>query len=406
MNTLALPAIVRKIVQFTLLFTAASHLYAAEPIKIGMPLPLSGTSAQFCEPMSKGAQMLVDEINAKGGLLGRKIEIVLRDSKAKPDEAARIAREMILRDKVDFLVGTFTSGEGPAVSEVAKEAKVVFVALGPKTDKLTAPEALHPYVFRTAANTTTEGRVAASIVAKWKVKKIATIAPDFAYGRDSVAAFTAALKKLRPDIEIIDQQWPKINEADYSPFITAQMGKKPEAVFSTICCGNFTAFAKQATALGYFRLINNNYVNVAEGGSHESLLALNKEYPLGIVGNSGDAFYYKPTDPATGAAHKDFTDKVKKYLKTETPASWPISGYLGMLFLTEAIKKAGSTEALKVSAALKGLELTTPHGKMTMRAKDQQLTRGMVWGKASTSKDYPFPILDPIEFIPVDNLMD
>lgn len=396
----------KRIVQIATLFGFASIAQAAEPIKIGVPLPLSGTSAQFCEPMLKGAQMYADEVNAKGGLLGRKIEIVSRDSKAKPEEAVRVAREMIQRDKVDFLVGTFTSGEGPAVSEIAKEAKVLFIALGPKTDRLTAADTLHPYVFRTAANTTTEGRAAASIVAKWKVKRIATIAPDFAYGRDSVAAFTAALKKLRPDIEIVDQQWPKINEPDYSPFITAQMGKKPEAVFSTICCGNFTAFAKQATALGYFKLINNNYINVAEGGSHEALLALGKEYPLDIWGNSGDAFYYKPTDAATAAAHKEFTDKVKKYLKTDSPPSWVISGYLGMQFLTEAIKKANSTDALKVSEALKGLELTTPHGKMTMRAKDHQLTRGMVWGKSSSSKDYPFPVLNPIEFIPVDGLMD
>lgn len=408
MNQRLTPAIrtLTRIAQITTLLGFATLAQAGDTIKIGMPLPLSGTSAQFCEPMSKGAQMYADEINAKGGLLGKKIEIILRDSKAKPEEAVRVAREMITRDKVDFLVGTFTSGEGPAVSEIAKEAKVVFVALGPKTDRLTAPDALHPYVFRTAANTTTEGRAAASLVAKWKVKRIATMAPDFAYGRDSVAAFTAALKKLRPDMEIVDQQWPKINEGDYSPFITAQMGKKPEGVFSVICCGNYTAFAKQASALGYYKAINNNFLNVAEGGSQESLVALGKEYPLDTWGNAGDAFYYKPTDPATAAAHKEFTDKVKKYLKTETPPSWPISGYLGMQFLSEAIKKANSIDALKVSAALKGLELMTPHGKMTMRAKDQQLTRGMVWGKASASKEYPFPVLSPIEFIPVDGLMD
>ena len=398
-------------IQFAKLYILASCVFtlsvqAAEKIKIGVPLPISGTSAQFCIPMLKGVQMYADEINAKGGVLGRQIELISRDSKAKPEEAVRVTRELINNEKADFIVGTFTSGEGPAVSEIAKEAKVLFLALGPKTDRLTAPESLHPYVYRIAANTTTEGRAAASIVAKWKIKRIATIAPDFAYGRDGAAAFLAALKKLRPDIELVDQQWPKLNEADYSPFITAQMSKKPDAVYSVICCGNFTAFAKQATALGYFKLLNNNFMNVGEGGSHEALVALGAEYPRGIWGNAADAFYLIQKDSATVKAHADYTARVKVYLKDQNPPSWVISGYLGMQFLVEAIKKANSIDALKVGAALNDMELMTPLGKMTMRGKDHQLTRGLVWGQAVTSKDYPFPILSPVEYIDVRNLMD
>ncbi len=408
MNTSSLHSLSRGLVRVCIFACGILTLgaQAAEKIKIGVPLPLSGTSAQFCLPMLKGAQMYADELNAKGGLLGRQIELISRDSKAKPEEAVRVTRELITNEKVDFVVGTFTSGEGPAVSEIAKEAKVLFLALGPKTDRLTAPDALHPYVFRIAANTTTEGRAAASIVAKWKIKRIATIAPDFAYGRDGAAAFLAALKKLRPDIEVVDQQWPKLNEADYSPFITAQMSKKPDAVYSVICCGNFTAFAKQATALGYFKLLNNNFMNVGEGGSHEALLALGAEYPLGIWGNAPDAFYLIPKDVTTVKAHAEFTGKIKSYLKEPYPPSWTISGYLGMLFLSEAVKKANSFDPLKVGEALKGLELMTPLGKMTMRAKDHQLTRGLVWGKAISAKEYPFPILFPAEYIDATGLMD
>jgi branched-chain amino acid transport system substrate-binding protein len=375
-------------------------------IKVGIPLPTSGPSAQFCEPILKGAQMYVDEINAKGGVLGKKIELISRDSKAKPEEAVRVSRELITRENVDFLVGTFTSGEGPAVSEIAKEAKVVFLALGPKTDRLTSPEHLHPYVFRIAANTTTEGRAAAAIVARWKVKKIATIAPDFAYGRDAVAVFVATLKKLRPDMEIVDQRWPKLNEADYSPFITAQLSAKPEGVFSVICCGNLNAFAKQASGLGYFKAINNNYLNVAEGGSLEAMKSLGAEYPLGIWGNAPDAINAVWPDPVTNKAHSEFLAKAKTYLKETYPPSWTVSGYIGMHFLVEAIKKANSTEALKVSEALKDLELMTPLGKMTMRGKDHQLTRGLVWGKSATSKEYPFPILSPVEYIDAVPLME
>jgi branched-chain amino acid transport system substrate-binding protein len=384
----------------------AFNAQAADKIKVGVPLPLSGSAGQFGGPILQGAQMYVDDINAKGGVLGKKIELISRDSKAKPDEAVRVSRELIVRGKVDFLVGTFTSGEGPAVSEIAKEAKVVFLALGPKTDRLTAPDQLHPYVFRIAANTTTEGRAAAAIVARWKVKRIATIAPDFAYGKDGVAVFVAALKKLRPDIEIVDQQWPKLGEADYSPFITAQLSKKPDGVFSVICCGNFNSFVKQASGLGYFKSINNNYINVAEGGSIEAMHSLGAEYPLGIWGNAPDALNYVSPDAAVAKVHADFINRVKAYTKEAYPPSWVVTGYIGMSFLVEAIKKANSLDALKVSEALKGLELMTPLGKMTMRGKDHQLTRGMVWGKATMTKEYPFPILSPVEYIDPIPLME
>lgn len=392
---------------FAATFALAPAAQAQEKIRVGVPIVLSGAAAQFGEPILQGAQMYVDEVNAKGGVLGKKIELVARDTKARPDEAVRVARDLVVREKVNFLVGTFTSAEGPAVSEVAKELKTVFLALGPKTDQLTAPDKLHPYVFRIAANTTTEGRAAAKMMSEWKhVKRVATIAPDYAYGRDVVAVFNAALKKLRPDIQIVDGQWPKINEADHSPFITAQMGAKPDAVFSVICCGQFPSFSKQATALGYFKAINNNFIGVAEAGAIESLRALGKEYPLGIWGNAPDAANYIPNDAALVKMHAEFTAKVRVHTKMDPPPSWPITGYLGMQFLVEAIKKANSLDQTKVSTALLGLEQMTPLGKMTMRAKDHQLTRGLVWGKSVASKDPAMPMLWPIQYIDATPLMD
>src|SRR5574342_917827 len=212
---------------------------AQKPIKVGYPMILSGSGALFGEPALKGAQMYVEEINAKGGVLGRKIELIPRDTKGDANEAVRVSRELILKDNVDFLVGTLTSAEGPAVSVVAKENKIVFIAPIPKTDQLTAADKLHPYVFRVAANTTMEGRSAAEIVAKWPVTRIATIALDYAYGQDVTKAFVDHIKKIKPSVQIVDQQWPKLGEQDYNPFINAQMAKKPEAIVSAIWGGFF-----------------------------------------------------------------------------------------------------------------------------------------------------------------------
>src|SRR5512145_88058 len=186
---------------------------AQKSLRVGFPMILSGPGALFGEPALKGAQMYVEEINAKGGVLGRKIELVPRDTKGNADEAVRVSRELILKENVDFLVGTLTSAEGPAVSVVAKENKIVFIAPIPKTDQLTAPDKLHPYVFRVSANTTMEGRSAAEIVAKWPVKRVATISPDYAYGQDVTKSFVDHLKKIKPSVQIVDQQWPKLGEA-------------------------------------------------------------------------------------------------------------------------------------------------------------------------------------------------
>jgi branched-chain amino acid transport system substrate-binding protein len=380
---------------------AVSAARAQEPIRIGVPMILSGAGAQFGLPVLKGAQMYAEEINAKGGVLGRKFEIIPRDTKARPDEAVRVSRELVVRERVHFLLGTFTSAEGTAVSAIAKDLKVLFMAPVPATDRLTAPENLHPYVFRVAKNTTTEGRAAAEIMAKWPVKRVGTIAPDYAYGQDAAASFVEHIKKLRPDVQIVDQQWPKLNEPDYSAFVTAQTAAKPEAVLSVICCGNFDAFAKQARPLGYFEALKHHFIGLGEAGSVESLRSLGKDYPVGVWGNTYDAFNWDG-----GPAHQEWIARLKKYLGEEYPSTWPIQGYIAMQFLADAIKKAGGIDPLKVGEALKGMTIQSAQGPITIRAKDQQATRGMLWGQAVSDPNYPFPVLNPVMYIDPAKFMD
>jgi branched-chain amino acid transport system substrate-binding protein len=375
---------------------------AQKPIKVGYPMIMSGAGALFGEPAAKGAQMFVEELNAKGGVLGRKIDLIVRDTKGLPDEAVRVARELILKDNVDFLVGTLTSAEGPAVSVVAKENKVVFIAPIPKTDQLTAADKLHPYVFRVAATTTMEGRSAAEIIAKWPVKRIGTMSPDYAYGQDVTKAFVEHLKKIAPQMEIVDQQWPKLGEADYTPFINAQLAKKPDAVFSSLWGGHFVNFAKQAKPLGYFDALKYNFFDAGEGGCQETTSAMGADYPFGIWGNTYDAFYW----PDAPAAHKDFIARLSKFLKNEYPSSWAIQGYIGMQFLAEAIKKANSTESDKVARALLGLSVDTPVGKLTIREKDHQANRGQLYGKTTKDPKYPFAILKPVTYVDPTKFMD
>lgn len=168
---------------------------AEKPIVIGFPMWLSGGGGLFGQPSAKGAEMLVKEVNDAGGVLGRKIELLVRDCKGTPEEATRVSKELILKDNVDFLVGGLSASQGLAISEVAKQEKILYIAPISKAAEMCEPPRLHPYVFRAAANTNTEGRSAAVFMAKNPWKRIATIGPDYAYGQGVTKAFVDWIKR-------------------------------------------------------------------------------------------------------------------------------------------------------------------------------------------------------------------
>jgi branched-chain amino acid transport system substrate-binding protein len=371
---------------------------AADTIKIGFPIPLSGPGSVYGKPILAGAQMAVAEINAKGGLLGRQIELVPRDSKANADEAVRLARELIIKDDVNFLAGTLTSAEAPAVSTVAKENKIVFVAPTSKSTILTEAQHIHPYVFRVASNTDVEGLAGAGQMAHWKdIKTVGTIAPDYAYGRDSIAAFIAELKKVRPDIQIVDQQWPKFGEPDFTAFITAQMGKKPDAIYCSLFAGDFVTFVKEATPLGYFKAINNRMVDAAEVGTPDEAQALGNDYPYGIIANSYDPVLWNGAEPP---AHKTYIENLKKFTHAEYASGWSIVGYQSIYALAAGITKAGAATSEAVAKVLPGMSWETPVGERSFSTKSHETFAPEYYGEMVKDAAYPFAIIKDPELLP------
>jgi branched-chain amino acid transport system substrate-binding protein len=371
---------------------------AADTIKIGFPIPLSGFAAVYGKPILAGAQMAVAEINAKGGLLGRQIELLPRDSKANADEAVRISRELIIKDSVDFLAGTLTSAEAPAVSTVAKENKIVFVAPTSKSTILTDAQHIHPYIFRVASNTDVEGLAGASLMARWTdVKTVATIAPDYAYGRDSIAAFIAELKKVRPDIQIVDQQWPKLGEPDFTAFITAQMGKKADAIYCSLFAGDFVTFVKEATPLGYFKAINNRMVDAAEVGTPDEAQALGNDYPYGIIADAYDPVLWGGAEPP---AHKTYIENLKKFTHAEYASGWSIVGYQSIYALAAGITKAGAATSEAVAKVLPGMSWDTPVGERTFSVKSHETFAPEYWGEMTKEAAYPFAIIKSPDLLP------
>ena len=365
--------------------------YAKDPIKIGFPIPLSGPTAVYGEPVLKGAEMAVSEINAKGGVLGRQLELLSRDSKASADEAVRLARELIIKDDVDFLAGTLTSAEAPAVSTVAKENKIVFIAPTSKSTILTDAAHIHPYIFRIASNTDVEGLAGATEMAQFKdVKTVATIAPDYAYGHDSINAFIAALKKLRPDIQIVDSQWPKLGEPDFTAFITAQMSKKPDAVYCSLFAGDFVTYVKEATPRGLFKAVNNHFVDGGEVGTPDEAQALGADYPYGIIANAYDPVVWAGNEPPE---HKKFIEDLKAFTHAKYASGWSIVGYQAIYALAAGIKKAGDTKSDDVSKALAGLSFDTPVGERSFSVKSHETFAPEYWGVMVKDPNYPFAII-------------
>jgi branched-chain amino acid transport system substrate-binding protein len=284
------------------------------------------------------------------------------------------------------------------VSTVAKENKIVFVAPTSKATILTDPQHIHPYIFRVSSNTDVEGLAGATLMSRWKdVKKVATIAPDYAYGRDSIAGFTAALKKLRPDIEIVDSQWPKLGEPDFTAFITAQMSKKPDAIYCSLFAGDFVTFSKEATPLGYFKAVNNRLIDGAEIGTPDEAQALGADYPEGVIGDSYDPVIWVGNEPPE---HKKFIEDLKTFTKSQYASGWSIVGYQTIYALAEGIKKAGNTKSDDVSKAMAGMTWDTPVGKRTFSVKSHETFAPEYWGTMAKNANFPFATMKEPEMLP------
>src|SRR5262249_30569715 len=206
-------------------------------------------------------------------------------------------------------------------------------------------------------------------------------------------AFSDFIKKARPDMEIVDQQWPKLGQSDFTAFITAQMAKQPEAVFCEVFGGDFVTLAKQAAPLGYFKAINNRLVDGGEVGTTDVALAMGADYPYGIWSDAYDPVIWPNNEPPE---HKLFSENIKAFTKEQVASGWAIMGYSSIYALVEAIKKANSTDSDKVAKAMAGLTFDTPVGKRTFEGTTHEPAMGEFGGQMVKDDHYPFAIMkDP-----------
>ncbi|HYE91211.1 MAG TPA: ABC transporter substrate-binding protein, partial [Terriglobales bacterium] len=308
------------------LVAAALPTAAQSPIKIGEINSFSGIGAPFTGPYRAAVEMAVDEVNAKGGVLGRKVEVAFRDDKGQPAEAVKHAQELVASEKVALISGTFLSNVGLAVSDWAKQNKTLFVAAEPLTEAITWSKG-HDYVFRVRPNTYQQGRMLAEKAGKMKYAKWATIGPNYEYGKRAWETFRDRLKELKPDVQVVGEQWPTLGKIDASAEVGAVLAKNPDALYVSLFGSDWLAFVREAQKRGLFQRM---FVVGILLGEPEYIDPLKLEAPEGMLVTGYP--WYDVAQPA----HKEFVARFTK--KTDKhPVLGSLVGYVTYLSIFETI---------------------------------------------------------------------
>ncbi len=360
----------RGLLALTLLGAAAAGGNAiAQPIKVG-ELNSYKLFPAFLEPYKMGWQLALEEINASGGINGLKLEVVSRDDGGNPGAAVRVAEELITRDKVSILMGEFASHIGLAVSNLANQRKVVFVAAEPLTDKLVWEDG-NRYTFRLRPSTYMQVAMLVPEAVKLHKKRWAIVYPNYEYGQSATASFKKLMATVQPGIEFVAEQAPPLGKIDAGAVVQALSDAKPDAIFSSLFAADLQKFVREGNVRGLFK---GRAVIDLLGGEPEYLEPLKDETPEGwwVTGY--------PWRQIKTPEHEKFLVAYEKRWR-DHPRLGSVVGYATMYSVADALKKAGSTDSDALIAALEGLEMQTPFGPIIYRAVDHQSTMGAYVGQ-------------------------
>jgi branched-chain amino acid transport system substrate-binding protein len=356
-------------------------------IKIGMSTILSGRVAQLGTSSRNAVMMEVEKINAAGGLAGRQIEMVIRDSKGQPQEAARLSRELVNSDGCEILIDAEASSGAFAVHEVARDLGMLTVHTNSETSALSADQKLRlPNAFRICRQGVHDsiigGAYAAKVAKAKNLTKWMTTSPDYAYGRDTTAEYISYVKYFNPDVEVVGEAWPKLFQPDYTEVLTKILQTKPQALYTCLWAGDLTAFIDQGNIYALYGQTETFAVNMAD---YTCLTAV-KNLPKGI--HSGNRYVKTfPNTPENAAWADAYRAKYNEY-----PTNWAWENATAMHFLAAAAKKANSADGAKLAEVMKGLTIASPFGadgNVTLRAEDHTLVGYAIgWGTTIPNEPY------------------
>jgi len=369
-------------------------VHAQDTIKIG---EINSYKAQpaFLDPYKKGWELGVEEVNAAGGVLGKKLQVISRDDNANPGDAVRVAEELVSREGVALICGTFLSNIGLAVTDFAKQKKIFFLASEPLTDKITWQNG-NRYTFRLRPNTYMQVAMLVPEAVKLHKKRWALIYPNYEYGQSAAATFKAMLKKAQPDVEFVADQATPLGRVDAGAVVQALADAKPDAIFNVLFGADLSKFVREGNTRELFK--GREVVSLLTG-EPEYIEPLREEAPVGWI-VTGYPYYGIQTDE-----HKKFfLAYFRKY--NEYPRLGSVVGYSTIMSIAEGLKRAKSTDTENLVAAFSGMPVTTPFGRVTYRAIDHQSTMGAFVGKTQLEGDKgvmtDYRYLDGAHYLPSD----
>jgi branched-chain amino acid transport system substrate-binding protein len=348
---------------------AAGQAFGQGAIKIG-ELNSYKVFPAFLEPYKKGWELALEEINARGGINGRKLEVVSRDDGGTPGDAVRVAEELISRERANVLMGTFASNVGLAVANLAQQRRIVFMAAEPLTDKIVWENG-NKYTFRLRPSTYMQVAMLVPEAAKLKKKRWAIVYPNYEYGQSATESFKKLLKAAQPDVEFVVEQATPLAKIDAGAVAQALADAKPDAIFSSLFAADLQKFVREGNTRGLFA--NRTVFNLL-GGEPEYLDPLRDETPEGwwVTGY--------PWAEIQTPEHKRFRDAYQKRWN-DYPRVGSVVGYTALYAVAEGLRKAGSADPDKLAAALAGLRMESPFGAITWRPVDHQSTMGAYVGQ-------------------------
>ncbi|MDO9023182.1 MAG: ABC transporter substrate-binding protein [Zwartia sp.] len=382
----------RLVLKTSVMLGISSVALAQGTIKIG---EINSYKAQpaFLEPYKKGMELAVEQINAAGGLNGKKIQLITRDDNANPGDAVRVAEELISRDMVDVLTGSFLSHIGLALTDFAKQKKVFFLASEPLTDKIVWQNG-NRYTYRLRTSTYMQVAMLVPEAAAMNKKRWAIVYPNYEYGQSAAATFKTLLKAAQPDVEFVAEQAPPLGKLDAGSVVQALSDAKPDAIFNVLFAADLAKFVREGNTRGLFK--GREVVSLLTG-EPEYLDPLKDETPNGWLVTGYP--WYGINTPEHDAFLKAYQARFKDY-----PRLGSIVGYSAIMSIAEGIKKAKSTETEALIAAFSGLQLMTPFGPITYRPEDNQSTMGSFVGRTKNEGGrgvmVDFRYLDGAKFLP------
>ena len=368
---------------------------AAGEIKVGIVDTYSGPASSYCNDVLDGFKLAVDKVNARGGLMGNKLTFVTRDDKFKVDLGLTSAKELIMRENVNVLMGTINSAVSLAVSDLAKKEKIPFIVTYGKSSAITGAKG-HKFVFNMNENTEMVGKAAAVGLAKRPFVKYWIAGDDYEYGHAVADGVWNHLKKIKPDVQLMGQSWWKVGEPDFTPYITSILSAKPDAVIVATGGAGCIPFLKAAKNTGF-----NEKVPIFMHTATElsTLRPLGLDAPEGVIGTSNYYFYYPETPE-----NKAFVDEFKKAYN-RYPSFGSLIGWYTANFIAKAYEKAGKVDSEKFVEALSGLTINTPIGDLTVGKHDNQLMLPMFMGVTKKVPGFDFLIASDIVTIPAAELV-